>query len=198
MSELKLLEISSSELSNYIDELASLRIRVFKEFPYLYEGNLEYEQKYLSRYQKANAFLLVGAFENGKMVGATTCLPLSEEEEEFRQPHLQAGYNTDKIFYFGESILLSQYRGRGIGKAFFDKREAHAKKVISDLEFTCFCAVDRESHPLTPEDYRPLDSFWESRSYEKSSKLFCEYSWKDIDKEEEDKKRLYFWFKKWT
>ena len=32
------------------DDIASLRLKVFKDFPYLYDGNIEYEHKYLERY----------------------------------------------------------------------------------------------------------------------------------------------------
>jgi GNAT superfamily N-acetyltransferase len=32
-----------------------------------------------------------------------------------------------RIFYFGESVLLSQYRGQGVGVRFFEEREKAAR-----------------------------------------------------------------------
>jgi hypothetical protein len=44
-----------------------------------------------------------------------------------KAPFIAAGGNVDHIFYFGESVLLPQFRGMGIGHHFFDEREAAAR-----------------------------------------------------------------------
>ena len=38
------------EVQQVIGELARLRLGVFREYPYLYDGNLEEELEYLSKY----------------------------------------------------------------------------------------------------------------------------------------------------
>ena len=38
--------VRGREIKNYLDDIASLRINVFKEFPYLYDGCINYERKY--------------------------------------------------------------------------------------------------------------------------------------------------------
>ncbi len=43
------------------------------------------------------------------------------------------GYDPAEVFYLGESVLLSEYCGRGIGVRFFEQREAHARALASDL-----------------------------------------------------------------
>ena len=54
---LRLERLSGDKLNQYIPELAELRIRVFRDFPYLYDGDLTYEEKYLQTYfQYKNAF----------------------------------------------------------------------------------------------------------------------------------------------
>ena len=55
-----------------------------------------------------------------------------------QEAFVQGGYDLGSICYFGESILLPQYRGRGIGKEFFRRREAHARKLGTRI--TAFCA----------------------------------------------------------
>ena len=64
-----------------LEDLANLRIDVFREYPYLYEGDLEYEKKYLGRYFSAQQSYVVGVYDQGRMVGATTAILLSEEDE---------------------------------------------------------------------------------------------------------------------
>jgi hypothetical protein len=120
MSEaLELINFHGAALEPHLDALGRLRIAVFREFPYLYEGSLEYEREYLQTYCKTNRSLVVLVFDGGEVVGATTCLPMVDEGPEFQEAFLKAGYDLKTICYFGESILLPPYRGRGMGKEFF-------------------------------------------------------------------------------
>ena len=70
----------------WLDELAELRIEVFRDFPYLYEGNREYERRYLDRYAQSDRSVFVLALEFNRLVGAATALPLLEADEEFQAP----------------------------------------------------------------------------------------------------------------
>ena len=185
-------------ISNYIKEIARLRIEIFREYPYLYAGDYEYENEYLQRYLKAKNAMVLLAFSKSQIIGATTCLPICEEEKEFLDPVLKNGFDINKVFYFGESLVQKEFRGQGIGKAFFKKREEHALECIPNLEYTCFCAVVRENHRLKPNGYTPLTQFWNKQGYKENAQVYASYSWKDIDKKFDDKKQLNFWFKKWS
>jgi GNAT superfamily N-acetyltransferase len=191
-------ELKGEALTPWIDALGDLRIRVFRDFPYLYDGSPGYEREYLRVYQKSSGGLVVLVSDGeGRAVGATTCLPLSDEGPEFQKPFVRAGRDVSKVFYFGESILLPAWRGRGIGKLFFDLREAHARRL--GYSVTAFCAVDRpDDHPLRPAGYRPLDGFWESRAYVRQPGLKARFVWKEIGEESESPKTLTFWTRTWT
>jgi GNAT superfamily N-acetyltransferase len=183
------------EIEPIITQLAGLRIEVFRDFPYLYEGNLTYEMEYLKTYVNSDRAFLFAVFDDGKMVGATTCIPLVDETDEVKQPFELRGMNLGEIFYFGESILLKEYRGMGIGNRFFDEREKHTAS-FGNFRMTCFCAVERASeHPLRPNDYQPLDEFWKKRGYVKSDSLRSKFNWKDIDESEESDKTMIYWSK---
>jgi GNAT superfamily N-acetyltransferase len=184
------------EIETVIPELAALRIEVFRDFPYLYEGSFEYEKDYLKTYVNSERAFLFTVFDNEKMVGATTCIPLIDETAEVKEPFEDVGMKLEEVFYFGESILLKDYRGKGIGKQFFEQREKHAAS-FENYTTTCFCAVDRpENHPLRPEAYAPLDEFWKNRGYKKSEGLKSKFSWKDINEPQETKKTMIYWLKK--
>jgi GNAT superfamily N-acetyltransferase len=191
-------ELGPSALEPWIDALGILRIRVFREFPYLYDGSLDYERSYLRIYQQAEhsrVFLVTDAAAT--VVGATTCLPLAAEGEEFKAPFLLEGMAVEDIFYFGESLLLPEWRGRGLGKEFFNRREAHARRL--GFKTTAFCAVDRpENHPARPPDHRPLDDFWKSRGYVKQPRLRAEFNWKELGEATESPKSLTFWTRSWV
>lgn len=98
--------------------LAELRIQTFREYPYLYNGNLAYEQQYLNGYANSKQKLLVAVLDDDKLVGASTAMPLLQAEPEFIEPFKQIELDLTSIFYFGESVLLPAYRGKGFGKRF--------------------------------------------------------------------------------
>ncbi len=176
-------------------DVAQLRIRVFRDYPYLYDGDLDYEKRYLHTYTQSPGSVVVLAMDDDQVVGAATGIPLEHETPEVKTPFAAAGYATDRIFYFGESVLLPEYRGRGIGVAFFEHREAHAQEAGSFTQ-SCFCAVQRpEDHPLRPDDYQPLDAFWKNRDYKRQEDLVAYYSWKQPDEQEESPKPMVFWMK---
>lgn len=191
-------QLHGSDLTPWLDALGHLRIQVFRDFPYLYDGSLDYERDYLRTYAESpEAMVVIVTDPSGKPIGATTCIPLSEETSEFRIPFEAAGIDPNRVMYFGESILLPEWRGVGIGKEFFNRREAHALKMGKDI--TAFCAVDRsESHPLRPADYRPLDEFWKSRGYLRHPQMKAVFTWKEIGEDAESPKNLTFWTRVWT
>jgi GNAT superfamily N-acetyltransferase len=184
-----------AEIASVFEDLATLRISVFRDFPYLYEGSVDYEKEYLKVYSQSERAFLFAVYANNKMVGATTCIPLSDETSEVKLPFEAAGFNTDTIFYFGESILLSTFRGLGLGHRFFDEREAHAHS-FGTFKTTCFCAVERdENHPLKPENYRPNDIFWKKRGYQKENSLQSTFEWQDINETVSTAKTMIYWTK---
>jgi GNAT superfamily N-acetyltransferase len=172
-----------------------LRITVFHDFPYLYEGTVSYEKKYLETYARSERSLLFTVYDGDQMVGATTTTPLRDETPDVREPFLTAGYDIDTFFYFGESILLPAYRGLGLGNRFFEEREAHARQ-FGQYQKACFCSVQRPvNHPLRPADYRPLDEFWIKRGYKRDSQLHSAFVWLDRGETVETGKPMIYWTK---
>jgi len=197
MSSIRILCLTGSSILPYIDALAELRIRVFREFPYLYDGSFAYEQKYLKRYTSSDKTVVVLALDGDKVVGASTGMPMSDEDPMVWKPFESARLNPKNYFYFGESVLLQAYRGQGIGVRFFQEREAHALRL--GYTRTTFCAVDRPvDHPRKPADYQPLHAFWKKRGYKIHLELKATFKWQDLDEDSESDKLLTFWIKEHT
>jgi GNAT superfamily N-acetyltransferase len=144
---------TGAQVSEHLPELARLRITVFREFPYLYDGDTAYEERYLKTYTDSADSVMVLVFDGARIVGASTGLPLADETPNVIAPFRQQGMDVDRIFYFGESVLLPEYRGRGFGVRFIHEREVHAL-ALGRFDLTCFCAVDRPlDHPRRPASY---------------------------------------------
>jgi GNAT superfamily N-acetyltransferase len=197
-NSIKVQSFTGNDVERYIPELAKLRIEVFREFPYLYDGTMEYETKYLHTYTASPDSVIVIAFDGDQVIGASTAVPLHHEMEEIKHPFLSLEIDPESVFYLGESVLRREYRGRGIGVRFFEEREAHARR-IGDFAWAAFCAVERPAdHPRRPKDYVPLDAFWNKRGYFKRPELHTTLSWKDLDEPAQTAKPMVFWLKRFS
>ena len=192
---LRFIKKVGSEIRTHFQDLAQLRMSVFKEFPYLYEGTLEYELEYLETYALSEKSILFAVYDGDEMIGATTAIPLSDETEELKKSFIGHQIDIDQIFYFGESILIQKYRGLGLGHRFMDEREAHAKSFQS-FTHTAFCSVVRpKNHLLRSKNYRPNDEFWAKRNYIRQDNILTEMEWLDINESESTSKSMIFWMK---
>jgi GNAT superfamily N-acetyltransferase len=200
MTPLRIQRATGAELERHIPALAGLRTQVFREYPYLYEGDADYEARYLDTYRQAAGSVAVLALDGERVVGASTALPLAEETEEVKRPFLAAGYAPERVFYLGESVLLPEYRGQGLGVRFFAEREAHAQQLCAargyDFDWLAFCAVERAAgDPRRPPGYVPLDAFWTKRGYRRHPELRTTFRWREIGEAAESEKPMVFWLK---
>lgn len=186
--------VSGAELVRFIPDLARLRIEVFREFPYLYEGDLAYETGYLETYGASAGSVFVLARAGERVLGAATGVPMADEEEAFLAPIRAYGLDPATTFYFGESVLERSYRGRGLGVRFFEEREAFARR--RGYTHAAFCAVARaHDDPRRPPDYQPLDGFWQRRGFRPVPALSTSYSWKELGEQQAAPKPMNFWLK---
>lgn len=184
---------SGADVGPWLDDVARLRMAVFRDWPYLYDGDFGYERSYLAAYAASPGSVFVLALHHDQVIGAATGLPLADDSDEFQQPWRDAGARVDEVFYFGESVLLADYRGQGIGHRFFDEREAHARG-LGRFRQTAFCAVDRDPDDLRrPPGHRGNEAFWTKRGYRRQPGLTLQLSWREHGESSASVKPLTFW-----
>lgn len=187
--------LQGAALESALDDLARLRIEVFRDWPYLYDGDPAYEAAYLQTYRDSPDAILVGAFDGARLVGAATGTPMEDHAAGFGAALGSLGIPLGDVFYCAESVLLPAYRGQGIGHAFFDAREAHARML--GRSHAAFCAVIRpQDHPWRPPGHRPLDGFWRKRGYAPVAGAVATYRWKDLDQPAETDHAMQFWMRR--
>lgn len=185
---------AGAEIAPYLNAIAALRIAVFREWPYLYDGDAAYEAKYLQVYRDSWRSVAVLAFDGERIVGASTGLPLADETAEIRAAFDGHLVRIEHVFYCGESVLLPEYRGRGVGHRFFDLREAHAR-ALGDFRWTTFCAVEREpGDPRRPAFHRGNETFWKKRGYTHRPELVAKLPWNEVGRGEREHS-LSFWLR---
>ena len=184
------------EVRAALSDLAHLRRNVFRAWPYLYDGDAAYEQRYLATFAAAPGATIIAAIDpsgpaGGRLVGAATACPLAHADDAFVEPFRDRGMNVREWFYFGESVLDQAYRGRGIGVAFFREREGAARAKL--FRRCCFCAVVRSTDDARrPNGHVALDGFWERRGYRPIG-LTALYRWRDVGAAAESAKFMRFW-----
>jgi GNAT superfamily N-acetyltransferase len=185
-------------IAAHLDALAALRISVFRDWPYLYDGDAEYERRYLAHYAAPGA-VVVAAFDGPEgeaaMVGAATAAPMEDHAEGFGEALGAAGLPARDVYYLAESVLLPGWRGRGLGHRFFDLREAEGRAL--GRAWAAFCAVVRpDDHPARPPRPHDLAPFWRRRGYAPVPGALARFSWRDVGAHEETEKPLQLWLRR--
>ena len=189
---LRLERVTGAAIGPYLDAVAALRIAVFREYPYLYEGSAE--RRYLASYASSPASLVVLALDGDRAVGASTAMPLVQHSDEVVPPLARAGFVPEQVYYFGESVLAPAYRGRGLGARFFEERERRAREL--GFAVATFCAVDRPpDHPMRPAGYQPPGALWRRQGFVRRPDIVGHFDWRDVGDAGETRKPMVFWIK---
>lgn len=192
---LRTTQLRGAQIASRLDELARLRIAVFREYPYLYDGDPGYEARYLQAYVDSPDSLCVLALDGARVVGASTALPLADEDPAFHAPFAERGIPVENVYYCAESVVLPGWRGRGLGHVFFDARQAHARS-LGRFSWTAFAAVDRApDDPRRPAGARDNHAFWTRRGYVRQPGMTMRLAWRELGEARESEKPLTFWLR---
>lgn len=186
--------VQSEGLKSVVPDVARLRMEVFREFPYLYDGTIEYENKYLEPFASSKNSMLVVAQIGTHIVGCITGIPFIEASAECRAPFAKAGIPIDSIFYLGEIVLEKEYRGNGIGARMF---ETFIKFVKEQKKYSqiAICEVARHADH-SQQDHFNLDTFWSKRQFVKQPQLITHFNWREVGRETEEAHPMVYWLKK--
>lgn len=184
---------TGAAIAPHLDALAALRIAVFRAYPYLYEGSLDYERRYLASYAESPASLVVLALDGERAVGAATAMPLVQHSEDVVPPLAAAGYDPARVYYFGESVLEPGYRGHGVGGRFFAERERQARAL--GFSVATFCAVERGDDPRQPAGYAAPGALWRRHGFVRRPDIAGTFRWQDVGDAHETAKPMVFWVK---
>lgn len=156
--------------------IARLRIRVFREYPYCYEGNEDYERHYLTGLIEDKQALVLVAEEAGEIVAAATSLPLMGPADiTAAAVPLFRGAQEDptNYYYFSEILVLPPYRQRGIAGTFYRKRMQFAQDL--GYRHLCFAAVINQAPK--PAGYFDPTPLWHKLGFTPRPELVIDYSW---------------------
>ncbi len=169
------------QIVNYLEDVASFRIKYFKDYPYLYVGDQNYERKYLSGFANDSKGLLILVKQNKKIIAVSTGVPLVTNsdildgaEDGFRSKKL----NPFENYYYGEVIIDYAFRGRGIIGKVYELQETFAKS--QNFKSVAIATVVRSDDDIRrPENYRSSDPLWLKLGFNRTGIQF-NFNWPTI------------------
>jgi GNAT superfamily N-acetyltransferase len=183
------------EIQPYIDQVASLRVSIFREYPYLSEGNLQSEKSYLEMYSHAQNGIFLLAVEGEKVVGVLTGISLVEAATLLQNVFLKRKIPVDPFFYLGDIMVVKEYRNKGVGRRLYERLEKHVRERTSYRQIF-FSEIHRsESDPRRPKDYTSADQFWEKLGFVKHPELVTYFPWKEVGGSHETPHTMITWIK---
>lgn len=177
--------IKGKDIQRYFEPFTQLRMAFYRDYPYLYAGNKEFERKYFSMFTTHEDSRLIVAKEEDKIVGAILGAPLKATAEEVQRPYKEQGKSIDTIYYLGDILVQKDHRDQGIGSALYEEFESIIRSMKKYQEIDLYEIARSDEHPRKPKDYKPIEDFWKKRGYTQASDLKAEFAWKEIGEKQE-------------
>lgn len=192
--------VINNDIINYLDKISEFRIKEFKEFPYLYEGNEEYEKSYIKGFIEGQNSVLGIVEIDSNIIGVATAMPLRCEAEIVKDVELEfhkMGFKIDEFFYIGEVIVKKGYRGNKISSRLLETVEKYFLNL--GFKYACLSTVERDiEDSRRPKNYSDIDKLCLYNGYTKT-KIYSDYSWpmkSDDGSIREVVNEMVYWIKK--
>lgn len=193
---MKIVVIEGQDLSPFLEKIAALRVSVFHEYPYLYEGTIEFEiNKVLPMYLRSVNSIFVIALKEDQVVGAATGIPLTDMEAMYQQPFKENNISMKGIFCLGDLMVVKKMRGKGIGSKMYKIFEEHVRKKNVYKKIALYEIQRDKKDPKQQKNYHSLDNFWKSYGFVKHPEIHFQIPWKEVGDDKEKVHHLIFWLK---
>lgn len=167
-------------IAEQLDALASLRLDIFVEYPYLYRGQRAAELAYLASYAEKPGGCVILAEDNGTVIGAATGMPLRHEEAALRDPVAATSLPIDHLYYVGELLFRPAYRSRGLGQQLLREMENYIR-TLGYSKIVCVTVERPMGHPLRPSDTIPIDRFLTATGFVRLDGVTTHFPWLELD-----------------
>lgn len=185
--------LTGKEIEKRLNDLASLRLEIFREYPYLYDGRREDELAYLQPYAEKPDSCVILAVEGGVVVGAATGMPLSHEDEQLRAAAAGSAWPVEEIYYVGELLFYPAWRGSGRGRRLLAELENHIRSLGCYRALACVTVERPDDHPARPGEHIPISRFLDRTGFVRQGSVVS-FRWRELDGATRDHP-MQFWLK---
>lgn len=186
--------LTGAAIADALDDLATLRLDIFPEYPYLYQGRREDELAYLVTYAEAPDACVIHACDGVTVVGAATGMPLVHEDVRMLDAFAGTTFPLGEVYYVGELLFRPAYRNCGLGKKLLDRLESHIRSLGRYRTLTCATVERPDDHPLRSRDYIPIKRFLARTGFVRLPGVTTYFMWRETDGVKRDHP-MQFWSK---
>lgn len=172
--------LTGTTIAGALEALATLRLDIFLEYPYLYRGRREDELRYLVSYAEAPEACVLLAADGPEIVGAATGMPLIHEDAQLLGA-FSAITPLTEIYYIGELLLRPAYRNGGLGQKLLAQLEQHIHSLGRYRRLTCATVERPDDHPMRPVDAIPISRFLARAEFVRLPGVTTRLAWRETD-----------------
>ena len=173
--------LTSSNIESCLEPLAALRLEIFREYPYLYEGLREDELCYLKSYVAAPDACVILSQESGTIEGAVTGMPLIHEDAQMLSAFTENSLDVEGFYYVGELLLYQAFRNRGLGSKLLGQMEAHIRSLGKYCKLTCATLERPDDNPARPLESTPITRFLAHSCFVMLPGVTTQFPWRETD-----------------
>lgn len=159
--------LTGNDMQGTLEFVAQQRMRHYKGYPYLYEGNMQEEMEYLNLVASSPHSALCVVYKDDHIVGFAMGASFQEFAVHFKgsiELFNAAGRNPHDYFYIADDIILPGYEGHMLTERMFEHLEQYA--INLGFAYTCIVHEQYDTHPLKPKNYCDMD--WSKLGYTKT------------------------------
>ena len=190
--------LKKEDLHHIQDFLVQQRIREFKEYPYLYQADIQEENQYAQWLVQLPDTALAVAYEYDQPVGFISGTAFKDFDTHFKgsiDTFKSKGLNPEDYFYLAEAIITPSYQKIKLCGQLYRILENHVRNL--GYKAICFVTESHASHPLKPRGYDSLEDMYHYAGFQKSD-ISIKFNWLTIQERGEPKDEehiLVYWFK---
>lgn len=193
--EIQIKTFRGEEITPYTKEFIQIVDQIYREYPYLYNGDDKEYEDYLASYSKTKEAMICFAFEGKEVIGIAAGMPMSMTRKSYQKPLLANSYKLDSLFYLGEFGLKPEYHGKGIEEKMYQEIENFA---LAGQFKELFLFEVESSKPVAKKSYIPQNDFWKKNGFIRHPELNFVINWVNINEKFESPHLAIYWIKKLT
>lgn len=127
----------------------------------LYDGTMEYEEKYLQTDSESPGALFVIARHDGRVIGVSTGVPLAEETEEVQRPFREAGIPVRQVFTLAKACSNRPIVAGASASASWNRRANPTPAASPAFAAPRSAPSIAARRPAPPARIRPAGRVWD-------------------------------------
>ncbi len=192
-ADMRIVSLQGEAIQPYVKDITELCLVIYREYPYLYEGTEAEYGPFIQEYAQSPHGIACLLFDDEKPVGVAIGVPLSAMRKNYQDGFAQFAPELTSVYYLAEFLLLTDYRNKGYGRELYRQFES---LIPAEYPTLSFCKIaERDTHPLMPQNYSPVDTFWRKLGYTEHKDWSFFVSWDDVGTLGNSSHQLIYWTK---